>query len=162
MTNLEQQGSLSKVVDWFTSRLPSRETVAMTAVLGAGWGFELAAKSERAELGAFGANAKSTVVHNSGWDARLNEVALTVTERGAYRAEIRIDGVTVQTQQFSVAEEPAFVQFQNVEPRGGLGGVITPGGSPFNFGYGYGNHSYEIKVTKELTDAPPVIATAKL
>ncbi len=160
MAEVEQKGLLGRSIDWIAGRLPPREVVAATTVLGFGWGMEYSAKSERVDLAAFGATAKTDVLHNSGWDARLGEVALTVLERGNYTAEILRNGEAIQTQRFAVTSEPAFVHFKNVEPRGGLGGAVV--GDPFNFGYGYSNHIYEVRMTKEQEGMSPKTITAKI
>jgi hypothetical protein len=145
--DIQKTSFKDRVTDWVRARLPSREALAAVTVLTLGWGLEYNARTSRIDLGAFGATAKASVVNNSGWDARLNSVSLTVASQGKYTADLLRDGKIVQTQSFSVGDIPEFVTFENVEPRGGLGGVITPGGKPSNFGYGYGNHSYEMQVT---------------
>ena len=162
MADIEQRSTIGKTIDWLTEQLPSRTTMAATAILGLGWGLEYSGKSDRVELGAFGATAKTDVVHNSGWDARLKECSLMVSEPGKYTAEVLRDGKAIQTQQFSVSHEPAFVQFKNIEPRGGLGSVLSLGGDPLNFGYGYSNHAYEIRVSNEREGSASTVVSKKI
>ena len=114
----------------------------------------------RVDLGDFGATATTNIVHNSGYDARLKGVSLLVPEPGSYKATVLKNGEAVQAKEFNVGNEPAFVTFSNVEPRGGIGGFF--GGDPFNFGYGKAVNDYEVILTRQVDGGGPMVVRATL
>ena len=123
-------------------------SIAAVVAVGLGWGLEYDLASQHKDIDDFDASISTKIVHNSGWDARLEECCLSISEEGSYRADFYRNGELLQSRELLVDSESASsLNFNNVELRGGLGGMI--GGDLTSLAYGYSANDYELVISKD-------------